>query len=407
MKAVFRIKMKKLFAGLLALAVLVSLFAGCSKDTQPADPSATTVTPTEAAATDAPTEATHAADLGAWRVALLTEEGEIDDQSVMQALYEASATWCGERGVAFTYYAPTETTTGRFNTMVDQAVADGCNVLLMRGRTFVDVIKANAEKYPDVKFVIFDVTPNYFGDFVLPANACSAVFYEQLAGFMAGYAAVKLGYRHLGFLGGIPRDTIRYGYGFVQGVNAAAVELDVQKEVAVEFAYGNMASPGDSAIAVYLNNMYQKKGVEICFGCGGFISPVCEAAQKVDGAKVIGADCDQAPVLDPVYGEGITVTSCVRNYAAAVGAVLGDTIENNRWRSHGGKAETLGVISGDDPNANFVILAPSTQFADSRFTEDDYAAFVAALFGGEYTISDETVIAPTVDIAVNYYGNLD
>lgn len=399
--------MKKLFAVLLALAVLVCLFTGCKNETEPAAPSAATEVPTEAPATEAPTEQPHNADYGAWRVALLTEEGEIEDQSAMQAIYEAGLTWCEERGVAYSYYAPTETTTGRFNTMVDQAVADGCNILLMRGRTFVDVIKANAEKYPDVKFVIFDVTPNYFGDFVLPANVCSAVFYEQLAGFMAGYAAVKLGYRHLGFLGGIPRDTIRYGYGFVQGVNAAAVELDVDREVAIEFAYGNMASPGDSGIAVYLNNMYQKKGVEICFGCGGFITAVCEAAQKVDGAKVIGADCDQAPVLDPAYGEGITVTSAVKNYAAAVSAILSDAIENNRWRSHGGKAETLGVISGDDPNANFVILPPSTQFADSRFTEDDYAAFVAALHAGEYAISDETVIAPTVEIAVNYYGNLD
>lgn len=399
--------MKKLLSIILIAAAAVCLFAGCKNEAKPAEPSAATDAPTEAAPTDKPTEETRTADFGAWRVALLTEEGEIGDQSVMQALYEASADWCEARGVPFTYYAPTETTTGRFNTMVDQAIADGCSILLMRGRTFVDVIKANAEKYPDVKFVIFDVTPNYFGGFVLPANVCSAVFYEQLAGFMAGYAAVKLGYRHLGFLGGVPRDTTRYGYGFVQGVNAAAVELDVDREVAIEFAYGNMASPGDSEIAAYLNTMYQKKGVEICFGCGGFITSVCEAAQKVEGAKVIGADCDQAPVLDPVYGEGVTVTSAVKNYAAAIGAILGDAIENNRWRAHSGKAETLGIVSCDDPNANFVVLPPSTQFADSMFTEDDYAAFVAALYAGEYNISDETVIAPAVEIAVNYYGNLD
>ncbi len=399
--------MKKLFAVLLAAALLVCLFAGCNNETDPADPSAATAAPTEAAATDAPTEATVDADYGAWRVALLTEEGEIDDQSNIQAIYEAGLAWCEARGVAYTYYAPTETTTGRFNSMVDQAVAEGCNVLLMRGRTFVDVIKATADKYPDVKFVIFDVTPNYFGDFVLPANVCSAVFYEQLTAFLAGYAAVKLGYRHLAFLGGIPRDTIRYGYGFVQGVNAAAVELDVQREVAVEFAYCNMASPSDSRIAVYLNNMFQKKGVEICLGCGSFITPVCEAAQKVEGTKVIGVDCDRAPVLDPLYGEGITLTSAVKNYAAAIGAILRDTIENNRWRSYGGKAATLGIISGDDLDANFVVLAPSTQFSDGKFTKEDYAALVAALHAGDYLISDETAIAPTVEIAVNYYGNLD
>ena len=398
--------MKKLFAVLLAAALLVCLFAGCKDEAEPADPTAATELSTEAP-TEAPTETSAAANSGKWRVALLTEDGVIDDQSPVQAIYEAGAAWCGEHGVAFASYAPTETTTGRFVSMIEQAVDDGCNILLMRGRTFVDAIKATAEKFPDVKFVIFDVTANYFGSFVLPENVYSAVFHEQLTAFMAGYAAVKLGYRHLGFLGGVPRDSVRYGYGFVQGVNAAAIELDVDREVAVEFAYGNMASPQDSDIAVYLNNMYQKKGVEICFGCGGFLSAVGEAAQRVEGAKIIGVDCDRATALDLAYGEGVTVTSAVKNYAAAVGALLRDVTEKNLWRSYGGKAETLGIVSGDDPAANFVVLAPSTQYEDGKFTEDDYAALVAALFAGEYTVSEETVIAPDVKIAVNYFGNLD
>ena len=45
-------------------------------------------------------------------------------------------------------------------------------------------------------------------------------------GYMAGYAAVKLGYRNLGFLGGqaVPA-VMRFGFGYVQGINDAAEEL--------------------------------------------------------------------------------------------------------------------------------------------------------------------------------------
>ena len=58
------------------------------------------------------------------------------------------------------------------------------------------------------------------------ANSCTAVYQEELCGYMAGYAAVKLGYTKLGFLGGmaVPRCRCRYGYGFVQGADAAAAE---------------------------------------------------------------------------------------------------------------------------------------------------------------------------------------
>ena len=41
---------------------------------------------------------------------------------------------------------------------------------------------------------------------------------------MAGYAAVKLGYKHLGFLGGMKVPAVtRFGYGYVQGANEADV----------------------------------------------------------------------------------------------------------------------------------------------------------------------------------------
>ena len=57
---------------------------------------------------------------------------------------------------------------------------------------------------------------------------------------MAGYAAVKMGYKHLGFLGGMAVPAVvRFGYGYVQGINDAAKEMGITKDISVEYVYGN------------------------------------------------------------------------------------------------------------------------------------------------------------------------
>ena len=78
-------------------------------------------------------------------------------------------------------------------------------------------------------FIAVDVTE---GDIVkngkavdLGKNVYICSFEEEQAGYLAGYAAVKDGYTSLGFLGGIAVPAvIRFGYGYVQGINAAAAE---------------------------------------------------------------------------------------------------------------------------------------------------------------------------------------
>ena len=60
----------------------------------------------------------------------------------------------------------------------------------------------------------------------IPENVFCVTFKEEEAGYLAGYAAVKDGFTKLGFLGGMAVPAvIRYGYGYVQGADAAAQEL--------------------------------------------------------------------------------------------------------------------------------------------------------------------------------------
>ena len=196
---------------------------------------------------------------------------------------------------------------------------------------------------------------------------------------------------------------VRYGYGFVQGADAAAADLGTT--ATVEYVYGN-AFAGDADITAYMDNWYQTLGVEVVFACGGGIyASAAEAAAKV-GGKVIGVDVDQAGIIDGGYGEGMTVTSAMKGLAPTVEHILSEIAPGN-FANYGGKIETLGLVSGDDPTANYVQLPmESTQWTDT-FTQDNYKELVKSMFDGTITVSnDATAMPATTAVTVNEYGNI-
>ena len=390
--------MKKILALVLALCMV---FALCACGNTPADgnkPAEESKAP-EAAESSTPA----APEAPAYKVAMITDYGDITDQSFNQTTYEGCKEFCEANGVEFKYYKPAGDSTAERVAMVDAAVADGYNVVVMPGYAFGETITQVADLYPDVKFIALDVSQGDLGDYQIPGNVTCAVYQEELCGYMAGYAAVKLGYTKLGFLGGMAVPAVvRYGYGFVQGADAAATELGA--DVSVNYVYGNQFS-GDADITAYMDTWYAN-GTEVVFACGGgiYIS-AAEAAAKV-GGKVIGVDVDQAPTID-AYGEGMTVTSAMKGLAPTVKAILGELILKDNWAEYAGKINTLGLVSGTDVEANYVqIPYESTQWSDT-FTKDDYAALVAAMFDGTITVSNDTETEPTVQsITVDYQGNI-
>ena len=339
----------------------------------------------------------------AMRVAMITDYGDITDQSFNQTTYEACKKWAEENGVDFTYFKPAGDSTAERVAMVEKAAEEGYNVIVMPGYAFGGTIAEVQNDYSDIKFVALDVSEGDLGGVELASNVYCAVYQEELCGYMAGYAAVKLGYTHLGFLGGMAVPAVvRYGYGFVQGCNAAAVELGKEKEVTVEYVYGGQFY-GDADITAYMDNWYQTLGVQAVFACGGGIySSAAEAAAKVN-AKVIGVDVDQAGIID-AYGEGMTVTSAMKGLAATVNTLLTE-IKAGNFANYGGKVETLGLVSGTDLDANYVGIPASTQYAEG-FTAEDYAALVAKMFAGDITVSNATEVEPEVARTVTYYGNV-
>ena len=387
--------MKRILALVLALCMVFALCACGNGDK-------------DAKETDTPNETTY-------KVAMITDSGDITDKSFNQTTYEACKAFCADNDVDFQYYKPTADTTEARVEMIDQAVADGYNVIVMPGYLFAGAIVEAAPQNKDVKFIALDVSlgdlleagvtakgekydyePDNWKleDYVDMSNVYCAVYQEELCGYMAGYAAVNLGYTKLGFLGGMAVPAvIRYGYGFVQGANAAAVELDTKIEI--NYVYGGQFQ-GDADITAKMDTWYAN-GTEVVFACGGGIyTSAAEAAAKVN-AKVIGVDVDQAGIIDGDYGDGITVTSAMKGLYPATYDTLTDVIVNGKWADYVGKIETLGLVSGDDPTLNYVqIPMDSTQW-DDNFTKDDYKALVKAMFDGTVKVSNYTTAMPAVD----------
>ena len=398
--------MKKFLALILALVMALSLVA-CGQQKQP--------DVQEPDNTGDNTEVTY-------KVAMITDYGDITDQSFNQTTYEACKAFAEANGVDFQYFKPAGDNTADRVAMIESAIDQGYNVIVMPGYAFGAAIAETAPNFSDVKFIALDVSAGDLGEgFVVPANLYCAVYQEELCGYMAGYAAVKLGYKNLGFLGGMAVPAVqRYGYGFVQGVDAAAAELELT-DVKLNYAYGNQFS-GDADITAAMDTWYAG-GTEVVFACGGGIyTSAVDAAKKVEGAKVIGVDVDQAGVIaNYAAGEGadaatiegykaLTVTSAMKGLYPATYDTLTDVIVNGNWEKYSAKIDTLGLVSADDPTANYVqIPMESTQWADGAFTQDDYKALVKAMFDGTLTVSNDITKAASdfaTVITVEDLGNI-
>ena len=347
-----------------------------------------------------------------YKVAMVTDYGDITDQSFNQTTYEACKAFADANGVKFTYYKPAGDSDAERVAMIEKAVDEGYNVIVLPGFAFANAIAQSAPNYTDVKFIALDVAEFDLTSAGLTAdtmkNVYSAVYQEELSGYMAGYAAVKLGYTKLGFLGGMAVPAVqRFGYGYVQGIDAAAKELGIT--VDLNYVYGGLFY-GTPDFTAAMDTWYQG-GTEVVFACGGGIfTSAVEAAVKVPGAKVIGVDVDQAGVIAGVAGQSdksLTVTSAMKGLYPTTVDTLTDVIVNGNWEKYAGKVATLGLVSGDDPTLNYVqIPMESTQWSDS-FTKDDYKALVKGMFDGTIKVSPDTSAAPVVtNVNVTYQDQI-
>ncbi len=351
-----------------------------------------------------------------YKVAMITDYGDITDESFNQTTWEAVKEYCETEKVEYKYYKPADNSDAARIESTEKAIDDGYNVVVMPGYAFAKTIDTVAEQYADVKFIALDVAKGdllgaHYSDYnfnpddkkwagyKLPSNVYCAIYQEELCGYMAGYAAVKEGYTNLAFLGGMAVPAVvRYGYGFVQGCDAAAEG----KEIKITYAYGNQFQ-GDADIKARTDTWY-KGGVEVVFACGGSIyTSACESAKEYNG-KIIGVDVDQSYIINGNYGAGMCITSAMKGLGVTVKNRLNDLIKEGKFKSD---IETLGLVSGEDPDANYVQL-PTKTWSMKKYTVEDYKALVKKLYDGTIKVSNDTSKEPTVSATtkVEYQGNI-
>lgn len=327
-----------------------------------------------------------------FKVAMVTDFSDVNDASFNQLCYEGGKEWGKANNITFNYYKPTGLSNAERIKAITLAIDRGYDVILCPGFAFGETLAEVAPKFPDTKFIGIDISESDFPKgFVIPDNVAIYNYHEEIAGYLAGYAAVKEGFVNLGYLGGMEAAAvIRFGYGYVQGVDTAATEL--QRKVKLQYVYGGQFF-GDSDINIYMDNWY-KTGTEIVFSCGGSIYTSVALAAKENGGYMIGVDTNQAPIIDRDYKEGICITSAMKGIKQTVIDKLDEYYhDNSSWESG---FNYLGLISSEHPEDNFVQL-PLEDWRMKNFSVEDYKALIKDIMDGKKVISSDTSEEPKVN----------
>lgn len=392
---------KKIISLVMATTMVMSLVACGSSEAPATEAPAETpaaeasVEATEASTTEGTVEASEATDMEG-KIAMITDSGDITDESFNQITWETCVAYGDANGIEYEYFKPADDTDEERINSIDLAIAAGATIVVMPGYLFGPAIAEVQDLYPEVSFVAVDVTEgdivNLAGESVaLGSNVYICSFQEEQAGYIAGYAAVKDGYKNLGFLGGIAVPAvIRYGFGFVQGVNAAAEELGV--DTTVKYYYGGQFY-GDDAITARMEGWYAD-GTEVVFACGGGIyTSAVDAAAGYDG-KVIGVDVDQHPTIGDVC-----ITSAMKGLGSAVTTAL-DAYFTGNFASIGGKSEQLGLAQGD----YLGLPTDDASWGFETFTKEEYETVLAGIKDGSISVSNDIENQPEVGshVSVDY-----
>ena len=398
--------MKKILAMLLVLAMTLGLVA-CGGSSAPAATEAPAAAPaateaptaapaeTEAAATEAPAAAASADDIpdemtsadGKYQVAFVTDVGQLKDKSFNQGTFDGVKLYAATAGKSYKYYQPAggdqATDDDRYDAM-KLAADNGAEVIVCAGFMQGNALAKAAAEFTDVKFVFID------GWAMGMTNIAGICFREEQCGYLAGYAAVMDGYTKLGFCGGGGGTNAacdRYGYGFVQGADAAAAAKGVKVDINYSWLYGS-SFQASNELQTMAAGWYQN-GTEVIFCCGGgMFSSVAAAAGAEDG-KVIGVDVDQS------FESSSVITSAMKGLADATQWAIGQHYAGS-WDAIGGTSTSLGAKDN-------AVGLPTATWSLQNWTVDDYNALLADIAAGKVEISSELVSEPasTDNVTVN------
>ena len=401
--------MKKILAVLLVLAMTLAL-AACGGSSAPAAteaPAAPAATEapaaapaeTEAAATEAPAAAASADDVpdemtsadGKYQIAFVTDVGQLKDKSFNQGTFDGVKLYAAQNGKSYKYYQPAggdqATDDDRYDAM-KLAADNGAEVIVCAGFMQGNALAKAAAEFTDVKFVFID------GWAMGMNNVAGICFREEQCGYLAGYAAVMDGYTKLGFCGGGGGTNAacdRYGYGFVQGADAAAAELGVQVEMNYSWLYGSSFQASNELQTMAAG--WYTNGTEVIFACGGSMFQSIAAAASAEDANVIGVDVDQS------FESPTVITSAMKGIGEAAQQALKAAESEDSWNAFigdGNTAITLGAAEG-------AVGLPTATWSLEGWTVADYEAKLADIVSGKVVVDNADVPEPasTANVTMN------
>ena len=365
--------MKKILAIALSLVMVLAMVA-CGEEPAPT-PDPGTDTPTVITNPDEIADEMTSED-GKYEIGFVTDVGQLKDKSFNQGTYDGVKLYAYQNSLSYKYYQPANgdqaTDDDRYEAM-KAAVDGGAQVVVCAGFLQEAALTQAAIDFPETQFIFVDGYPVNDADGQPLANVAGIAFQEEQPGYFAGYAAVMDGYTKLGFCGGgggTNPACCRYGYGFVQGANAAAAEKDVQVEVNYSWQYG--ASFSASPELQTMATGWYEAGTEVIFACGGsMFQSIASAASASDGA-VIGVDVDQSTESDTV------ITSAMKGLSDAVQWALAKAYDGS-FAEIGGVSTSLGV----EQNA---VGLPTGTWSLETFTVEEYEALYQKIADGTLVV---------------------
>lgn len=250
-----------------------------------------------------------------YEIAMVTDSGMIMDGGYSQTAWTAISDFGSKEGVSHKYYKAAEASEEAYKAAIDNAVDKGAKVIIADGDSFEDVVYKAQKEYKDVSFILIDAEPvdQKSGETKIGNNTHVVIFASEQAGYLAGYSAVKDGNTKLGFMGDSSNSVIMdYGYGFLQGAEAAA--KDSETDVKVKYHYCTDEEDRD-AILDRAGSWYEG-GTEVIFACGNDTEqPVVEAAELAE-KRVIAFETDKHQMSDTI------MTSAAKNIAKALESAL-------------------------------------------------------------------------------------
>jgi basic membrane protein A len=298
-----------------------------------------------------------------YEIAMITDSGNIDDESFNQGTWEGIVEFSEENDLTHKYYKPAEVSDDAYLDAIDLAVEGGAKVVVTPGFLFESSVYAAQTKYPEVNFILIDGEPHTadYSTFKTESNTLPILFNEHESGFLAGYAAVKDGNTKLGFTGGMAVPAVvKFGVGFVAGAYYAANEMGIDITLGDDtyHYFGNFAA--DDAHKTLVAGWYAT-GTEVVFAAAGGAGASVMAAAADANKMMIGVDIDQADQSDTV------LTSAMKQLGVAVQQGLQTYLDGDFT---GGTTVRKGA-------SNDGVALPMDTSRFTTFTSADYDAIYA------------------------------